>query len=190
MRMSNTAWIAPALLLMVVAGCDQQNPAAPAAPVAEATPTPAAPPAATPEQVNTKFETWTLIGSAVVKDAAATAPDGSQTADVLELKNGDGVAYTDSNVGPEVSASVMLWGQEGQHLSLQLVNWCRSDPSQVETLQIALTATPTEYSLKKKFPQPEDCVRFQIVMTDISGVVNAWNPRVERIAAPATTPAP
>ena len=180
-------WAGSAMLL-TLAACDQQiapgeTPAAPA-PAAPEVPASAPAPVLTKEQLATNFETWTLIGNAVVKDAAAAAPDGSMTADVLDLKNGEGVGFLDSNVGPEVSAAVMLWGQVGQNVTLQLVNWCRSDPSEVETLPVQLTETPTEYTLRRQFSKPEDCVRFQIVMMDAAGAVNSWNPRVERIAAP------
>jgi hypothetical protein len=133
------------------------------------------------EQLRANTEARLPVGKPVIRNAAVQAPDGSMTADVLELKYGEGIAFMETGKSsPTVNGQVYLWGPEGKHVVIQLVDWSQSDPTLVEHVDVTLTPVPTEYKISRTFPNSDDSIRFQIIMQDPEGVVNVWNPRVAR----------
>lgn len=168
-------------LVLLLAACDnsssQDSPAAavlPAAPVSVAPKFPAG---------DNAFETWNVIGSPGVRNGAVSAPDGSMSGDAVDLKLNDGLGVLDQRpvkAGDTRKASIYLWGNPGQNVALQLVNWCSTTTPEVETVNVVLASQPQEYTISRTFAHDHDCSRFQfILIDDATTTINAWNARLE-----------
>ncbi len=172
-----------AVLATFVTGCNptETAPAPVAAP--ETTPEPAPPPTPAFPAGDSKFEAWYAIGAPVVHDADVKAPDGTMTADAVDMKLNDGLGMLDTrpvNAGDTRRTSIYLWGPAGQNVALQLVNWCSATTPEVETNNIVLTAEPVEYTISHTFANKHDCSRFQFILIDnTTATINAWNARLE-----------
>ncbi len=178
LRISNAPLIAAALALC--AACSQQT-----EPVAapEAIEAPAAPPVIEPSipPEARAFETWGVIGEPVVSDAAASAPDGSTSADTLNLRQFEGIGISDErpvSPGDVRSARLLLWGTPDGIVTLHLSDWCEGTAAEVETVVVYLSSEPAEYEITHTFAEADPCTRFQVLSQTPDPIeVNVWNIR-------------
>lgn len=130
------------------------------------------------------FEAWSLSAGASVVDAAAEAPDGSVTADLLRLDNNSVAGWRRLDMmiepGDSVEASVWLWANGDTRVVLQLVRWCSDTQPEVATEIVSATSSPQRYWVSHTFEFAHECVRFQIKGGGQSTAVYAWNASVDR----------
>lgn len=144
-----------------------------------------------PDLSGTDLELWSLIGQARTYDRARRAPDGTKTADRLDLEAGDGLwARTARPVraGDVVEFGLVMWGRGEPELALQVTGYCTVGPAEVATRRIKLTRTPQAYSVSHRFAHDHGCARVQLVLASADANVFAWRPRTRIV--PGARPAP
>jgi hypothetical protein len=155
-------------------------------------PTPESAPAPTPSETKSSspafppgdsaFEKWVMVGAPVVHDAATAAPDGSQSADTVDMKINEGLQFVTKKpvaAGETRTSKIYLWGTPGKLVALQLVG-CSPVAADIETVNVELTGQPQEYSVSRQFAAKHDCTFFQFIMqSPKGGSVNTWGARQE-----------
>lgn len=182
MRAPIVAYVSAAAAFLGMAGCNGEAPPPapqekPATPVA-ATPAPPAFPAG-----DSNFETWALVGAPIVHDKAVAAPDGTTTADAVDVKINEGLQFVTNKpvaAGDTRTTKIYLWGEPGKLVALQIVDGCSPKAVEIETVNVELTNQPQEFSISRKFTEPHTCTFFQFISQSPGAtVINAWNARNE-----------
>jgi len=131
------------------------------------------------------FEAWAMTDGVTVRDAAATAPDESRSADLLRLGTNGVLGWANAELpvesGDGVEGGVWLWAPEDTQVVLQLVRWCSDTESEVATEVVSVTNEPARFSVDHTFEYAHECVRFQIAGNGADTTVYAWNASVNRL---------
>src|SRR5690349_12825081 len=124
MRARTVAYMSATAAFLVTAGCNRKatSPAPRDEPSALVAVTPLPP---TFPARDSNFETWTVVGAPVVHDKAAVAPDGTTTADAIDVKINEGLQFVTNKpvaAGDARTTKIYLWGEPGKLVALQIVD--------------------------------------------------------------------
>ena len=117
----------------------------------------------------TDFETWRKVANAAVIDKGATAPDGSQNADIVEIPNPGAKlqrVFREQKIekGSTMTYSVWLWSDRFVTARIQMIRSCSSKtPMEMSSKVISITPSPQRFDIAKTFENDHECGLIQIV---------------------------
>lgn len=144
-----------------------------------------------PDTSGTDLEQWEKIGASRVYDRARTAPDGTRTADLLDLESGQGFWRETAGpiaAGETVVFSVTMSSRSSAEVTLQLLNYCTPDPPEVATTRHQIGREPGVYAVRHTFAHAQGCVRAQMILTSVDARIVAWQPSIERTGPTDSAP--
>lgn len=121
------------------------------------------------------FRNWQVRRGAVIQIRPLSA-------DMLILNASGQVFRTmtdfEINSGDVVQATVTLRADSPTRVAFQLLRWCSTTPSEVQSAILPVGPESTRFEISMEFEHSHDCFRVQLIGLDEATAVYAWAPRL------------